>query len=127
MLNFLPAVRFADILDILVVDFIIYWSLLFVRGTRAVQMLYGLLILMGMFVLSRKLGMVTFQWLVGNFLGGLIIILGVIYQSEIRRGLAKMGQAPIFGGLRWRRSLTSWTNWPSAPCGLRTQESGRSC
>ena len=97
MLGFLPAIRFADILDILVVAFIIYWVLLFVRGTRAVQMLYGLLILMVMFIISRKLGMVTFQWLVGNFLGGLIIILVVIFQSEIRRGLAKMGQAPIFG------------------------------
>jgi diadenylate cyclase len=50
-----------------------------------------------MFILSNKLGMVTFQWLVGNFLGGLIIILVVIFQSEIRRGLAKMGQARIFG------------------------------
>lgn len=97
MLGFLPSVRFADVLDILVVAFIIYWILLFVRGTRAVQMLYGLLLLMAMFILSKKLGMVTFQWLVGNFLGGLIIILVVIFQSEIRRGLAKMGQAPIFG------------------------------
>ncbi|MBM2827933.1 MAG: Diadenylate cyclase [Actinobacteria bacterium] len=97
MLGFLPAVRFADFLDILVVAFIIYWILLFVRGTRAVQMLLGLLVLMGMFVLSRRLGMVTFQWLVGNFLGGLIIILVVIFQSEIRRGLAKVGQVPIFG------------------------------
>ncbi|MBI5575749.1 MAG: TIGR00159 family protein [Deltaproteobacteria bacterium] len=97
MLGFLPAVRIADILDILVVAFIIYWILLFVRGTRAVQMLYGLLILMALFILSRKMGMVTFQWLVGNFLGGLIIILVVIFQSEIRRGLAKVGQAKIFG------------------------------
>ncbi len=96
-MNFLPAVRFADFLDIIVVAFIIYWVLLFVRGTRAVQMLIGLLILMGMFVLSRRLGMVTFQWLVGNFLGGLIIILVVIFQSEIRRGLAKVGQVPFFG------------------------------
>lgn len=97
MLNLLPPFRVADLLDILVVAFIIYWILLFIRGTRAVQMLYGLLLLMGMFVLSRKIGMVTFQWVVGNFLGGLIIILVVIFQSEIRRGLAKMGQARIFG------------------------------
>lgn len=96
MLGFLPT-RFADVLDILVVAFIIYWILLFIRGTRAVQMLYGLLLMLVMFVLSKKLGMVTFQWLVGNFLGGLIIILVVIFQSEIRRGLAKMGQARIFG------------------------------
>jgi diadenylate cyclase len=97
MLGFLSALRFADFLDILVVSFIIYWILLFIRGTRAVQMLYGLLLLLVMFVLSKKLGMVTFQWLVGNFLGGLIIILVVIFQSEIRRALAKMGQARIFG------------------------------
>ncbi len=97
MLSFLPSVRFADILDILLVAFIIYWILLFIRGTRAVQMLYGLLLMMGLFVLSKKIGMVTFQWVVGNFLGGLIVILVVIFQSEIRRGLAKMGQARIFG------------------------------
>lgn len=97
MLSFLPAVRIADVLDILLVAFIIYWILVFIRGTRAVQMLYGLLLLMGMFVLSKRIGMVAFQWIVGNFLGGLIIILVVIFQSEIRRGLAKMGQARIFG------------------------------
>ncbi|MGE5752403.1 MAG: diadenylate cyclase CdaA [Deltaproteobacteria bacterium] len=96
MLGFIPPIRFADVLDILVVAFIIYWVLLFIRGTRAVQMLFGLLLLLLMFVLSKKIGMVTFQWLVGNFLGGIIIILVVIFQSEIRRGLAKMGQARIF-------------------------------
>ncbi len=98
MLSFLPSLRFADILDIVVVAFIIYWMLLFIRGTRAVQMLYGLFLMIGMFILSKKIGMLTFQWVVGNFLGGLIIILVVIFQSEIRRGLAKMGQTRIFGG-----------------------------
>jgi diadenylate cyclase len=97
MLSFFPSLRFADLLDIVVVAFIIYWILLFIRGTRAVQMLYGLLLMFGMFILSRKIGMITFQWVVGNFLGGLIIILVVIFQSEIRRGLAKMGQTRIFG------------------------------
>jgi len=97
MLNSLPAVRPVDVLDILVVAFIIYWILLFIRGTRAVQILLGLLLLLAMFGLSRRIGMVTFQWLVGNLLGSLIVILAVIFQSEIRRGLAKMGQARIFG------------------------------
>jgi diadenylate cyclase len=98
MLGFLPAVRIVDILDILVVSFIIYWILLFIRGTRAVQMLFGLLFLMVTFVLSKRLGMVTFQWIVGNFLGGFIIIIVVIFQSEIRRALAKMGQFRVLGG-----------------------------
>ncbi len=97
MLTALPSVRAIDILDILVVAFIIYWILLFIRGTRAVQILLGLFLLLAVFVLSRRIGMVTFQWLVGNLLGSLIVILAVIFQSEIRRGLAKMGQARIFG------------------------------
>jgi diadenylate cyclase len=96
MLGILSSVRFGDVLDILVVAFIIYWILLFIRGTRAVQMLFGLLLVMGMFVLSKKLGMVTSSGWSGTS-SGLIIILVVIFQSEIRRGLAKMGQARIFG------------------------------
>ncbi len=97
MLSALPHVRVIDVLDIAVVAFIVYWILLFIRGTRAVQILLGLLVLLAMFVLSRRIGMVTFEWLVGNLLGSLIVVLVVIFQSEIRRGLAKMGQARIFG------------------------------
>ena len=97
MLGALPAVRLVDILDILLVAVIFYWILLFIRGTRAVEILFGLLFLMGVFILSKRVGMVTFQWVVGNFFGGFIIILAVIFQSEIRRGLARMGRIRIFG------------------------------
>lgn len=96
MLGALSAVRLVDILDILLVAFIFYWVLLFIRGTRAVEILLGLLLLVMMFILSKKVGMVTFQWVVGNFFGGFIVILVVIFQSEIRRGLARMGQARLF-------------------------------
>lgn len=96
MLGALPAVRLVDILDILLVAVIFYWILLFIRGTRAVEILFGLLFLMGVFILSKKVGMVTFQWVVGNFFGGFIVILAVIFQSEIRRGLARMGRIRIF-------------------------------
>ena len=85
-----------DVLDILLVAFIIYWVLLFIRGTRAVQILFGLLILMGMYVVAKKGGMVTFQWLVGNFLENLLVVLVVVFHSEIRRGLARIGQWRLF-------------------------------
>ncbi|HEY5765840.1 MAG TPA: diadenylate cyclase CdaA [Candidatus Deferrimicrobiaceae bacterium] len=94
----LPAFGLVDLLDILLVAVLLYWLFLLFRGTRAVQIMAGLLVVMGMYVLSRKIGMVTFQWVVGNFLGGFIVILVIIFQSEIRRGLAKMGQARLFGG-----------------------------
>ena len=97
MLGSLPAIRLVDILDIVLVAIIFYWILLFIRGTRAVEILFGLLFLVGVFLLSKKIGMVTFPWVIGNFFGGFIIILVVIFQSEIRRGLARMGQTRIFG------------------------------
>ncbi len=90
--------RAVDFLDILMVSLIIYWLLLFIRGTRAVQILFGLMILMILYVVSKKAGMVTFQWLVGNFLGNLLVVLVVIFQSEIRRALAKIGQWHLFAG-----------------------------
>jgi len=98
MLEGLLSIRATDVLDILLVAFIIYWVPLLIRGTRAVQILLGLLILMGLYVVSKKAGMVTFQWLVGNFLGNILVVLVVVFQSEIRRGLAKIGQWRLFGG-----------------------------
>jgi len=86
-----------DVLDILLVAFIVYWVLLFIRGTRAVQILFGLLIMMVMYVVAKKAGMVTFQWLVGNFLENLLVVLVVVFHSEIRRGLAKIGLWRLFG------------------------------
>lgn len=100
MLDGLLSIRPIDVLDILLVAFIVYWVLLFIRGTRAVQMLFGLLVLMSMYVAAKRAGMVTFQWLVGNFLGNLLVVLVVVFQSEIRRGLARIGQWRLFGGGR---------------------------
>lgn len=91
------SIGIVDILDILLVAMLVYWVFLLLRGTRAVQILFGLFLVMGMYLLSRKIGMVTFQWVVGNFFGGIIVILVIIFQGEIRRGLAKIGQARLFG------------------------------
>jgi diadenylate cyclase len=97
VLDGILSIRAVDVLDILLVAFIIYWILLFIRGTRAVQMIFGLLILMILYIISKRVGMVTFQWLVGNFLGNLLVVVVVVFQNEIRRALAKIGQWRLFG------------------------------
>ncbi len=98
MIDGLLSIRAVDVLDILLVAFIIYWVLLFIRGTRAVQMLLGLLLLMATYVISKKAGMVTFQWLVGNFLENLLVVLVVVFHNEIRRALARIGHWRLFVG-----------------------------
>ena len=97
MIGDILSMRAVDILDILLVFLVVYWLLLFIRGTRAVQILFGLLVLMFLYVVSKKAELVTFQWLLGNFLENLLVVIVVIFQSEIRRALAKIGQWHFFG------------------------------
>ncbi|RMD85836.1 MAG: TIGR00159 family protein [Candidatus Dadabacteria bacterium] len=84
-------------IDILIVAYLIYRGLLVIKGTRAAPMLAGLAVVVLVYFISRPLGLNTVAWLLGNFLSSIILIVIVIFQDEIRRGLTKMGLQPVFG------------------------------
>ncbi|OVE79959.1 TIGR00159 family protein [bacterium J17] len=85
------------LLDVLLVSFLIYKTLLLVRGTRAEPMLVGLAIVVVVYILSRFLGLLTLNWLLGNFLGSVILVIVVLFQDDLRRALIKVGLMPGFG------------------------------
>jgi diadenylate cyclase len=91
-----PAVGWWDILDILIVSFLIYEFLKLIRGTRAVQMAAGSLLIVGLFYVSRLLPLQTVNWMIRNMLAFVAFAAIVIFQSDIRRALAHFGQAPFF-------------------------------
>ncbi len=79
--------------DVLLVAYVIYRVLLLIKGTRAVSVLAGLFLLIAAHMLSRRLGLATFDWLIGRFLTyGFAFGLIVVFQDEIRRGLARLGR-----------------------------------
>lgn len=78
-------------LDISVIAFIIYHLLLLVKGTRGWQMALGLSSLFLFYYLIDYLGLRTVEWLFANFFTYFIFALIVIFQAEIRRGLAHLG------------------------------------
>jgi diadenylate cyclase len=80
-----------DLVDIAVVAFGIYWLLLLIRGTRAVQILLGLMILMAAFVASQTFGLGTLQWILDKFLSPAVLIIIILFQHDIRRALARVG------------------------------------
>jgi diadenylate cyclase len=90
-ISVIPTPRWQDILDILIVAYVIYRIALLIRGTRAMQMVLGLVIVGSAFVSSQVLGLFTLNWLLNNFLGSLIVILVVIFQTDIRRALTSVG------------------------------------
>jgi diadenylate cyclase len=93
-----PKLRWQDVLDILIVAYVIYRIALLIRGTRTMQMVVGLLVVAGAFVGSQLLGLFTLNWLLNNFLGSLFVILVVIFQSDIRRALTRVGTPTFLTG-----------------------------
>lgn len=91
-----PPVGWWDVLDILAVSFLIYEALKLIRGTRAVQMAVGSMLVVGLFYLSQLAPLQTLNWLIRNALVYVAFAAIVIFQSDIRRALAHLGQAPFF-------------------------------
>ena len=94
----MPHLTWVAALDIFIVAFIIYQLLVFIKGTRAVQMAVGLGLIVAFFYLSRLVGFETVSWLLSNVLPYFVFVIIVIFQSEIRRALAHFGQAPLIAG-----------------------------
>lgn len=86
-----------DLLDIALVAIVIYYLLLLIRGTRAVQILLGILFLGGIYYLADRSELQTLQTLLQNFLIVLPFAIIVLFQQEIRRALASFGRNPLLG------------------------------
>ncbi|MGH9410919.1 MAG: diadenylate cyclase CdaA [Vicinamibacterales bacterium] len=91
-----PPLGWWDLLDIAIVAVIIYEFLKLIRGTRAVQMAVGSLFIVGLYYLSQFAPLQTLNWIIRNLLVYVAFAAIVIFQSDIRRALAHLGQAPFF-------------------------------
>lgn len=93
----LNLITWRDLIDILLVTILIYNLLLLIRGTRAVQVLVGLILVGALYYLSRIARLPTLETLLGSLLIALPIAIIVLFQQEIRRALASFGSNPLFG------------------------------
>ncbi len=98
MFEIFTQLRWQDALDIGLIAFVVYRLIHMIRGTRAMQMIIGLVVLLLTYVGAQMLGLFTLTWMLDNFLGSIILVIIVIFQSDIRRALTQVGTAPLFGG-----------------------------
>ncbi len=88
-------IRWQDLIDITIVTFVLYRLLLLIKGTRAFQMLMGLVTLFVAFVISRYVGLYTMEWLIQSLWSYIVLTLIILFQPEIRKALAQMGRNPL--------------------------------
>lgn len=81
-----------DIIDILVMAFIIYKALEFLRDTRAGQLVKGIFMLVGIYLVADWFNLATLEWLLKTIVNSVIIVAAVIFQPELRRILEKVGR-----------------------------------
>lgn len=85
-------VYISNILDILILAYIFYRILLVIKGTRTIQIVIGLIVLVAITIIARDvLHLKTLSWIMGKFWLAAVVILAVVFQSEIRYALAKIG------------------------------------
>jgi diadenylate cyclase len=90
---------FQDTVDIALVYYLSYRLLLIIKGTRAFQMLLGIGLIVIALMASRSLEFYTLEWLVYGFWSQVVIAAVILFQPEIRRALARMGERRFFTSL----------------------------
>ncbi|MCI1593538.1 diadenylate cyclase CdaA [Heyndrickxia oleronia] len=86
----------ANIVDILLVWYVIYKLLMVIRGTKAVQVLKGIIVILIVRNLSNFFGLTTLDWIMAQTLDWGFLALIIIFQPEIRRALEQLGRGKLF-------------------------------
>ena len=89
-------ITWRDILDVLLVGYIFFRIILLIKGTRAVSVIYGLLLIIVTYFAAGQFGLYTLNWLLGNFLGSIFLVVIILFRRDIRKALAVMGATTIF-------------------------------
>ncbi len=88
--------RWQDVVDIVIVAFVIYQLILFIQGTKVVQALKGLLILVIIFFIARIMGFETITWVLRGLVPIGVIAFLVVFHPEVRRALVQIGGKSLF-------------------------------
>jgi hypothetical protein len=91
-----PEITWWDAIDILLVSLLIYEALKLIRGTRAMQMAAGSVLVLVLFYMSQLFPLQTVAWLIRTVLVYVVFAVIVLFQSDIRRALSHLGSAPFF-------------------------------
>jgi diadenylate cyclase len=123
-MELLRQIRWQDLVDIIVMSIIVYRLLLMIKGTKAAHMLIGLGVLLVASFVSRYFELYTVDWLIQSFWSQIVIALIILFQPEIRRALAQMGETQFIHALTSAEELKSLDEIVKAAIALSNRKIG---
>ena len=124
MIEFLKQLRWQDLVDVILMSIIIYRLLLLVKGTKAAHMLLGLGVLVLASFLSKYFELYTIDWLIQSFWAQIVLAVIILFQPEIRRALAQMGETKFLHTLTSAEELKSLDEVVKATIALANRKIG---
>jgi diadenylate cyclase len=91
-----PGKILINLLDIAIVSYACYRLLLLIRGTRAEQLLKGVIVLLGFSAVSRWIGFSAVNWFINKLWTGIFIAVPIVFQPELRRAPEQLGRGSFF-------------------------------
>ncbi|MBO4693214.1 MAG: diadenylate cyclase CdaA [Clostridia bacterium] len=98
MIYAISNIRVFDIIDILVIAYLIYKAIQFLRETRAGQLAKGIIVLVVVYLIAKWFDLAVLRWVLAFVFNSAIIALAVIFQPELRRMLERIGQIKVGSG-----------------------------
>ena len=95
----MPSIRITDIVEIIIIAFVIYEILVWVKNTKAWALFKGLIVILGFIFIAVIFNMNTILWVAKNCLSVAVIAIVVVIQPELRKALEQLGKKNIFSSI----------------------------
>jgi len=103
-------IEWRDIVDIFIMSYVFYRIIIIIRGTRAEQLVKGLILLLLAMVISDQAGLDTLHWTLRQTMTVGLIAIPIVFQPELRRALEQLGRGKIFKSTYWSWSTKDFEN-----------------
>ena len=92
----IPSINIPDIVEILIITFLVYNIMVWIKNTRAWSLLIGVIVILAFIVLAYLFNMTTILWIVKNVFSIAVIAIIVVLQPELRKALEELGRKNLF-------------------------------
>ena len=118
---YFPAIRWTDVVEVLVIAVLVYYILVWIKNTRAWSLLKGVVVILLFFVFAAIFNMTTILWIAENVFTIAVTAIVVILQPELRRALETLGRKNILASIlshptaAFHRSVCTFWNFFALP------------